>query len=50
MRRRIADWLRALAWRVDPHVYMFPPYRGPILREDVEDLYGGIVPEGRWIV
>ena len=49
MRRRIADWLRALAWRVDPHVYQML-YTGPILQEDVDDLYGGIVPMGRWIV
>lgn len=49
MRRRIAEMLRALAWKVDPHVYMVP-VTGPILQEDVDDYYGGVVPQGRWVV
>jgi len=48
VRRRIADFLRALARWVDPNVYQMQR-TGPILQEDVDDFYDGIVPPGRWL-
>jgi hypothetical protein len=42
---------RRFHWRVpEPVVREWPVFRGPILREDVDDIYGGVVPEGRTVV
>lgn len=48
MKRHIANALRSLARWVDPNVYQMQR-TGPILQEDVDDLYGGVVPDGRWL-
>lgn len=33
-----------------PTTYRMQPITGPILQEDVEDIYGGVTPEGRTVV
>lgn len=48
MKRLLAVALRRLARWLDPPVWTLRT--GPILQEDVDDIYGGIVPVRRWVI